>query len=372
MLALLILASLCLSAIALWRDQKLNWQFKAPQKLPDASAARFETLLDYSVASGQAHSPAVQLTQDGFNLYWFQGSKEAHTDVDIYGLPYGLTDAGWQPQADPAPLITRENLGAVFEPSQLVITLGNVTQNDAAANCVFATVVSLGGWAMASIADIRLSGLRPIHARKLNLSPLLGRSHLVKSPMVAYADGSHGLPAYYEVKHVFSELVRFGPDGRVRDKRRMTAGQQAIQPMIVPLDDTSALAFLRNYSASETRQLILRSDDGGRNWTALPDCGLPNPQAPVAALALGDGRILIAFNDHETRPDLFRLALSQDEGQSWRRIHTLEDGDGDHEKAARYPVMRALPCGDILLTYSVGQKRGVRAHLFNLAWINAQ
>lgn len=368
----LALTSLGLSVVALWRDKPLCWSFKAPTLLPDTGSPKFETLFDYQAKSGQAHSPAIRIDEDGFTLLWFQGSKEAQADVDIHGQSFCCNAARWVPDGAPGPVLTRSGLGEAFEPSQLVITLGNVVQNDAAPNGMFATVVSLGGWAMASIASITMKAGQVGHVRKLNLSPLLGRSHLVKSPMVAYADGSYGLPAYYEVKHVFSELVRFDATGRVRDKRKMTRGQSAIQPMIVPLDKTRAIALMRSYSADEKRQLILATDDGGSTWGERPDCGLPNPQAPVAALNLGDGRILIAFNDDETRSDLFRLAISDDDGHSWRRIHTLEDGAGDPQLACRYPMMRDLPGGDILLTYSVGNKRGVRAHLFNLSWVNAQ
>lgn len=367
------LASVGLSLIAVLRDKPLNWTFSVPVPLPKNGPARFETVLDYAAPSGQAHSATIHISHETATVMWFQGSKEAQADVDIHGLTLAKdTNGQWRALSDPAALITRADLGNAFEPSQLVITLGNVVQNDSVADRLFATVVSLGGWAMASIADVSLSAGRPHHVRKLNLSPLLGRSHLVKSPMVAYGDGSHGLPAYYEVNYVFSELVRFDAQGRVRDKRRMTKGEQAIQPMIVPLGPDRAIAFMRNYLAETKRQLVRLTRDGGRTWAAQADCGLPNPQAPVAALSLGDGRILIAFNDDETRSDLMRLALSDDEGQSWRRIHTLEDGNGDAQAACRYPVMRALPDGNILLTYSADNKRKIRAHLFNQAWVDAQ
>ena len=65
--------------------------------------------------------------------------------------------------------------------------------------------IAVGGWAMASIVDVARDG----PARRLDLSPVLGRSNLVKSPMVAYADGSMGLPAYFEMGSTFGLLARF-------------------------------------------------------------------------------------------------------------------------------------------------------------------
>lgn len=368
----LALASLGLTGLAWMRDRQPDWRFQPPAPLPENGPPRFETLFDFSVETGQAHSPAIRLNDEGFTLLWFQGSQEARADIEIHGQSFTDQGKSWQPSGAPGPVLTSKTVGDAFEPDQLVVTMGNVVQDDANRNDLFATVVSLGGWAMSSVARITMSKDRPQHVEKLSLSPLLGRSQLVKSPMVAYADGSHGLPAYYEVNHVFSEMVRFDAHGRVRDKRRMTSGPKVIQPMVVPLDETRAIALMRNYINAMKGQMILETGDGGRTWGERPSCGLPNPGAPVAALNLGDGRILIAFNDDEERADLFRLAISEDEGHSWRRIHTLEDGNGDPEQACRYPMMRALPCGDILLTYSVNSKRGVRAHLFNRAWVDVQ
>ena len=57
---------------------------------------------------------------------------------------------------NPAPYATRAGLGEAFEPQQLVVTLGNTIQNEAAPDALYATVVSVGGWAMASVADVRM------------------------------------------------------------------------------------------------------------------------------------------------------------------------------------------------------------------------
>ena len=75
----------------------------------------------------------------------------------------------------------------------------------------------------------------------------------------------------------------------------------------------------------------------------------------------------MAANDDAERPELLRLMLSEDEGHSWRILHTFEGADD-----LRYPMLRWLPAGEIVLSYSKGAKKGVVAHVFNMAWVMAQ
>ncbi|MDA3856924.1 MAG: exo-alpha-sialidase [Roseovarius sp.] len=366
-LAILALAglSLCLSLWAIRRDVPLNWRFARPEALPDGGAPRFETLLEYTTPEGQAHAPAIVQGRDGFSVIWFQGAAEAKPDVDIFAVHFTRESDGWQ-ASEPARHLTREALARAFEPRQLVVTLGNTIQNDAAAGHLYTTVVSVGGWAMAAIADVAMGANGPFRADKLNLSPILNRSFLVKSPMLAYADGSHALPAYFEMGAAYGALVRFDARGRVRDQRRISGtGVKPIQPMIVPLDATRALAFLRNFDRSGTLWSS-RTTDGGQSWSRAEALEIANPGAPVAALSLGNGRILMAMNDDADAPDVLRLALSEDEGASWRHLHRFK-GEG----ALRYPMFARVG-DDIALTYSTGGKGGIRVHLFNAAWVAAQ
>lgn len=363
--------SIGLSAWAWRRDVPLDWRFAVPPVVVPQGAPRFETVFDYEATEGQAHSPAIEVTGDGFSILWFEGSEEAQADVDIFAADFTPASEGWQASA-PRRRVTRSALGDAFEPRQLVVTLGNTIQNEGVPGGLYATVVSVGGWAMASVADVRMRGGAPARARKLDLSPLLNRSFLVKSPMLAYADGSRGLPAYFEMGNTFAALVRFAPDGRVRDRRRMPGRLNAIQPMIVPLDEARAVAFMRNFASGAQRLLVSRTGDGGRSWSEVAETDMPNPSAPVAALSLGGDRILMAANDDPDKADILRLILSEDGGRTWRRLATLEDAGGDATRAARYPMLRRMGDGRIVLTYSIGTKRGIRAHVFNDAWVAAR
>ncbi|MFX0546300.1 exo-alpha-sialidase [Roseovarius sp. S1116L3] len=352
--------SLGLSAWAIWRDVPLAWEWAVPAVLERGGAPVFETVLDHAPQTGIAHSPAIILNDGGMSVLWFAGSQEAQADVDVVGVDIesdGTVSAL-------TPRLTSAALGDAFEPRQLVVTLGNTVQRDGVEDTLYTTAVSVGGWAMASVADVRMGPDGPLRARKLNLSPLLNRSFLVKSPMVGYADGSHALPAYFEMGSTYGALVRLDGAGHVRDLRRMAGPMKAIQPMIVPLDGARAVAFLRNFDGGARHLLISRTEDGGRTWGRVRETDMANPSAPVAALGIGEGAILMAVNDDPRDGGILNLVLSEDGGETWRHLHTLEEGGGD----ARYPMMRALPDGRVALVYSVRGKRGIRAHVFNLAW----
>ncbi|WP_166434066.1 exo-alpha-sialidase [Roseovarius spongiae] len=365
-IAILALAALSvgLGAWTVRRDAPPAWRFAAPVPLVAEGAPAFDTVLDYTAPAGQAHSPGVALGEGGFDILWFEGSQEAQADVDIFAASVTRGDGGWRVGA-PRRRVTRAALGAAMEPPQLVVTLGNTIENENASGALYTTAVSVGGWAMASVADVRMGPEGPLGARKLNLSPLLNRSHLVKSPMVEYADGSHALPAYFEMGQMHGVLVRLDARGRVRDAARMDApGLQPIQPMIVPQDATRAVAFLRDFDAARGRLLISRTTDGGRTWSRVRQTDIPSPSAPVAALSLGGARILAAMNDDPDAPGDLRLSLSEDAGETWRVLHRFRADEG----ALRYPMLRRLKDDSIVLAYSKGTKRGITAHVFNAAW----
>jgi hypothetical protein len=93
-----------------------------------------------------------------------------------------------------------------------------------------------------------------------------------------------------------------------------------------------------------------------------------NPTSPVAALSLLGGGILAIMNSDKAQPGAMVLCRSDDEGQSWRDLHVFEDPKGD----SRYPMMRRLAGGEIVLTFSHGSKHGISAFVFNDTWVMQQ
>lgn len=341
--------------------------------------AKFEKVFNYSV-NNVAHSAAILVHPKddtrAFRLMWFQGSQEAGRDIAIFYSDLHLSGNGWQ-SSKPKPFIYPSKLGKALNPQQVVNTLGNTIQFGNSSDEYLTTIISVGGWAMSSIALLKISDDNSTisQARILPLSPILNRSYLVRSPTIEWQNGDIGLPAYFEMGTFYGALIRISPNGKVKDQRTVSQSALGIQPTIVVLDKKKAVAFLRNFSDDaqiQGRLLGSWSKDGGQTWSKVKRLSLPNPDSPVAALLLSNGQILLGFNDHEKCTDVFRLALSSDSGQTWQRIATLEEHSCKSEKSVRYPMLRRLNNGEIALTYSFNKKGGIRAYVFNESWLNQQ
>ena len=365
-----VFVSLCLLMVKVVRTDDLNWEFEGSQynfTVPDGQQPKFVQVLDYERLDGNAHSPSIALTEAGFSVFWFDGTRESANDVVILQAPISQEGGEWR-AGKVELLFDRHDLETVSQPRQSILTLGNVIPGDPGGEHYFATIVSFGGWAAASIAKVEYEQGELSHVEKLSLSPFLNRSHLVRAPAVAYADGTLGLPAYFELGKGFGEWVRLDHGNKVRAKSRMNREVEAIQAVVVPYGPQEAVALSRNFEAATDRLVANWTEDGGRTWsgdTLLEN--VPNPNAPVAALLLSNGDMLMTFNDSANDASILKLGLSSDQGRTWQRIYTLESGAGD----ARYPTLMRLPTGEIALTYSVNSKRGIHAYVFNEAWVRS-
>lgn len=365
---LVLALSLAMTAAALWRHQPPDWTFAQPRPPRAEAPATFEVVFERVRPGLAKHAPAIRVEAGRVEVIWYEGSKEGARDVGILTAALVPGPEGWR--LGPARrLMTSAALGPAMVPRQSAWVLGNAVPAPLAPGAGYlATIVSVGGWAMASVAHVAALEEGALRARRLALSPMLARSHLVRGPVLAFEDGDIGLPAYFEMGTAFSELVRLSPSGRVVDKRRMSHGKAGIQPEIVVLSPREAVAFLRNFD--DRRVLyVTRTEDGGQTWSPIAETGLPSPDSPAAAIALAGGRILMAFNDDPRDTGFLRLAVSDDAGTTRRRIATLDDAP---KGAMRYPALARLPDGQILLVYSYDGQEGLRGHLLNDAWIDAR
>ncbi len=379
--AALLALAVALAIASPWLRPAPPWEFAfqeppagAPAAAPAAAPPEFRTVLDIRGADqpgggATLHSPAILRARPPAIL-WFQGSREAAHDVRIMSVT--LEGDSLAPGA-PEPLLAAASMSRAMRPPQVVMILGNTIQaRPGARDRLLATVVSAGGWAASSIASVEMGDGQPVRARKLALSPLLNRSQLVRNAVIRFANGDIGVPAYFEMAAAFPELVRLDADMRVRAKVRMGQGVAAIQPAIVVTGPKTAVALMRPFGKLRR---VFRSEtrDGGKTWTTpAPLMDLPNPGAPVAALGLARGRILMAFNDGEAQADNLTLAVSDDAGRNWKRLVQIETPGRETPAVYRYPDLARLDDGRFLLTYSTFAKGGIRAHVFNRAWLDSQ
>lgn len=318
------------------------------------------------------HASSLTQRSDGkLMAVWFAGSEEGARDVTISGTiidPYSHTVS--PPRIISTPTQTEADTW------RYIRKLGNPVIHqlpDGRLMLVYVSV-SFGGWAASSL-NIRFSsdlGKTWTPAKKLVTSPSLNISTLVKGVPIQFQNGDIGLPVYHEFFGKFGELLILDTAGNVRDKRRISWGREAIQPVLAPLDENRAIALLRDSGEQDKRIQFTQTADAGGSWQPLKALSLANPNAAVAVTALNDQEMLVVFNNHEEERYDLSMAYSADSGENWRVIHRFEyepvASEGVKNKFS-YPYIIRNRQGDFHLLYTWRKQRIKYIH-FNKTWLD--
>ena len=331
---------------------------------------RADWLPDTGALSVHAAS-LIALRDGGVRAFWFAGTREGAPDVVINTAVFDTKSNHWS-----TPAVVIDRVGAEKGLSRYIAKLGNpvpARMADGRMQLFFVTV-SIGGWAGSSIStmiseDEGLSWSRP---QRLITSPLINLSTLVKSPAVLFADGRLGLPSYHEWIGRFGEFLRL--DGvRVIDKRRMSSGRGAIQPVVFVNTAQDATAYCRQTrGAGLPKQIpVSQSQNAGQTWQAATDLNIPNPNSAVAGLTLRNGAHILALNNIEAGRHRLVLMMSNSQSGQWHVIETLENDESapDQErKEFSYPYLMSVNGKDVHLVYTWDRKR-IRHIYFPDNWL---
>lgn len=354
------------------------FQESAPVK-SDAEAPSFfsREFIGPEKAGSIVHVGSISETHEQrLAAVWYGGTREGAKDVSIFFSEKTTGQNGsWS-----VPRIIVDRKSASFELKRFIKKVGNpVLWSDSTGKLwlVYVTI-SAGGWSGSSL-NIKTSldgGHTWSRSQRLTLSPFLNISELVKGrPVFLKTDGGKddssgfAVPIYHECLGYFPELLWIKPSntGFQYTKSRMAANSGFLQPSIATQDALRACAFYR--CLCENRRIAMATTkDAGKQWSSPAFLDLPNPDSAVSALSLSGGRILLAFNDSQSTRETLSLAVSQDQGLSWTRIHTLEQAP---DEEFSYPYMIRGQNGRIHLVYTWKRKR-IRHTVFNEAWINEQ
>lgn len=325
------------------------------------------------------NATAVELPNGDIGAFWYAGEREGSADVAIYGRFLEKANNRW---SEIHQIIDR--LRSIDGLHRHIRKLGNsVAVYHRGELWLFYVTVSVGGWGGSSINLIRSSDQGETWSipKRLVTSPFINISTLVKERPLISADGNILLPVYHEFVGKFAELLRLSPQGEVIDKYRITHGREAIQPLLIRLNEREALAFMRNTTESEhSAVLASRTGDRGSNWTRPSALELPNPNSAISGLSLDrPNELLLAFNnDSEQRTDL-TLAYAQDyqtnkTGQ-WRIVHEFENragrrpGEEELHNPYSYPFLIKTSTGDFHIFYT-WKRRYIKHVFFNRGALN--
>lgn len=291
-----------------------------------------------------AHSASIAPVGDG-NLIaaWFAGSREGSPSVSVRGA---IFDARTQEWGEEFTLVDRHITESGV--ARHIRKLGNPVIAMAPDNrlWLFFVSVSVGGWALSSVnamfsGDFGKTWSVP---RRLVTSPFFNISTLVRGVPVFHHDGSIGLPVYHEFAGKFAEYLYLDRNGRVVDKFRISKGRSALQPTVVTLSGTNAVALLRNSGDQSSNVLASRTSDKGRTWTR-PRPLLPNNRdSSLAAIAAGGSRntILVALNNLEFGRHRLSLYETEPNLNTWNRLVDLDLSPDAHGRLIEQRRYRAL------------------------------
>ncbi len=119
-----------------------------------------------------------------------------------------------------------------------------------------------------------------------------------------------------------------------------------IQPTIVKTAKNTLLLLARTRTSGFVAQS--KSLDGGKTWQKPILSKLKNPNSGIDAITLQDGRLLLVYNDSKNERYPLTVALSEDDGNSWKNIINLESIEGEFS----YPAVIQTKNGNIVITYT--------------------
>lgn len=134
-------------------------------------------------------------------------------------------------------------------------------------------------------------------------------------------------------------------------------GKGIIQPTLWEDDDTTLHMLCRSTSSA-----VFQSDsfDGGLSWSLAYDMGLPNNNSGLDLVRTPEGILILCYNPTTNTPNYHKgsrtplvLDYSKDNGKSWKRLATLEDGPGGFA----YPAIIVNKKREIYVSYTHNRER---------------
>jgi predicted neuraminidase len=152
-------------------------------------------------------------------------------------------------------------------------------------------------------------------------------------------------------------------------------GGAGIQATILIGKDSLLVAYLRDNGPPPQRMQRTASTDKGLTWSIPKDDILPNPGAGFDAVTMSTGEWVMVFNDSENNRHDLSVAVSVDEGKTWKWKKRIEH-DIRKEKAtsSHYPSVIEGSDGLIHVSYSyhrddIKPGKSVKHVSFPLGWV---
>jgi predicted neuraminidase len=278
-------------------------------------------------------STLVQTGRDGFLCAWFGGSKEGADDVDIWSSR--LQDREW---SAPVKIAWLDGV-PLWNP----VLFNN--GNDIILFYKAGKTIPLW-YTLYKVSRDR--GLTWTEERELVPGDRGGRGP-VKNKPIRLKSGRIAAPASIEGEF-WDAFADISDDGGIHWRKSKFVPVQhetlrskgIIQPSLWQSKDGEVHMFLRS-----TEGMIFRSDskDEGETWSPAYDSGLPNNNSGIDLVMYDSVCLALVYNpvgdNWGARTPLW-LSFSNDNGKTWEKVLTLEEGPGEFSYPAIIAGAKAL------------------------------
>lgn len=182
----------------------------------------------------------------------------------------------------------------------------------------------------------------------------------------------------YSDGYNFSLLAITDDDGMTWSSSEPIVSMGGVQPSLVRKRDGTIVAYMRNNGPAPHRVIRAESKDDGIAWSTPNYTDIPNPGSSMEVTGLRDGLWVLICNDTERGRHSLLVAISDDEGQTWKWKRHLElDNSTNRPGSFHYPTLIQARDGSLHATYSYtpgGLKRGepsqsIKHAHFNVEWV---
>jgi predicted neuraminidase len=182
----------------------------------------------------------------------------------------------------------------------------------------------------------------------------------------------------YSDGYSFSIMAFSDDRGRTWTGSEPLVSAGGVQPTLLERKDGSIVAYMRDNGPAPKRVLVSESKDNGMTWSPVVDTDMPNPGAGIEGIVLRDGTWAMIYNDVERGRHSLAVALSDDEGRTWKWKRRLElDERGQGAGSFHYPSIVQAQDGSLHATYSYflnhlpegAPRKSIKHAHFNTAWV---
>ena len=147
-------------------------------------------------------------------------------------------------------------------------------------------------------------------------------------------------------------------------------GFGAIQPTVLRRDNGELVAYMRENGVLQ-RIRTSTSKDEGLTWGPVTVTEMPNPGSGLDGVRLANGHWLLVYNDTSKDRNSLVVAISDDEGRTWKWKRHLEK---EPKGSFHYPTVIQARDGTIHAVYSYYVEGGesMKHAAFNEAWVQAE